>query len=175
MNDIYNKKTNSCKLPLPENVDNYISLCSNYYYVDKTLLIKEIIDDHCLLTVFNRPNGFGKTLNLDMLKVFFEKTNNDTSIYFKDKKIWSCGQEYREQQGKYPVIYVSFKDAKGNFFEEVAKKILAEFQREFKRHSELLNSKSLSIYEKEDYLRYLSSQQNPLMGDWALKDLSHLL
>jgi hypothetical protein len=125
--------------------------------------------------VFNRPNGFGKTLNLDMLKVFFEKTNNDTSIYFKDKKIWFCGQEYREQQGKYPVIYVSFKDAKGNSFEEVAKKILAEFQREFKRHSELLNSKSLSIYEKEDYLRYLSSQQNPLMGDWALKDLSHLL
>ena len=62
---------------------------------------------------------------MDMLKVFFEKTNEDTSVYFKDKKIWACGKEYQEHQGKYPVIFISFKDTKYDNWKEAYDSITA--------------------------------------------------
>ena len=70
----------------------------NYYYVDKTLLIKDFLDQKPLVSLFTRPRRFGKTLNMDMLRVFFEISDEDTSIYFKEKAIWKCGQEYTRQQ-----------------------------------------------------------------------------
>ena len=85
---------------------------SEYYYVDKTLLIKEFLDKKPLVTLFTRPRRFGKTLNMDMLRVFFEKSQQNSSQYFKDKAIWKCGDKYREHQGKYPLIFLSFKDVK---------------------------------------------------------------
>ena len=74
-----------------------------YYYVDKTLLIKEFLDRKTFVSLFTRPRRFGKTLNMDMLRVFFEISDEDTSRYFVDKAIWKCGAEYRKHQGKYPV------------------------------------------------------------------------
>ena len=76
---------NCKKLPLPVGISSYIHICSKCYCVDKTLLIKEILDQESLVTLFTRPRRFGKTLNMDMLKVFFEKTNEDTSIYLDRK------------------------------------------------------------------------------------------
>lgn len=66
--------------------------------MDKTLLIKEFLDRKPLVSLFTRPRRFGKTLNMDMLRVFFEISDEDTSIYFKEKAIWKCGQEYARQQ-----------------------------------------------------------------------------
>lgn len=66
--------------------------------MDKTLLIKEFLDRKPLVSLFTRPRRFGKTLNMDMLRVFFEISDEDTSIYFKEKAIWKCGQEYTRQQ-----------------------------------------------------------------------------
>lgn len=80
--------------------------------MDKTLLIRDFIDERPQVSLFTRPRRFGKTLNMDMLRVFFERSEEDTSVYFKDKKIWACGKEYQDYQGKYPVIYVTFKDVK---------------------------------------------------------------
>jgi len=79
------------------------------YYVDKTLLIRDIIDNHSKVYLFTRPRRFGKTLTMDMVRTFFEKTDTDTSIYFKDKYIWRAGAAYKEKQGQYPVIFLTFK------------------------------------------------------------------
>ena len=83
-----------------------------YYYVDKTLVIRGFLDNRPMVSLFTRPRRFGKTLNMDMLRVFFEKTEEDTSKYFRDKMIWQCGESYTSYQGKYPVIFLSFKDVK---------------------------------------------------------------
>ena len=98
------------KLPLPVGVSDYILASSEYYYIDKTMMIKDFIDEKPVVSLFTRPRRFGKTLNMDMLRTFFEKTDEDTSIYFKDKNIWKCGEKYRLYQGKYPVIFITFKD-----------------------------------------------------------------
>ena len=97
---------------LPVGLSDYKRACNSYYYVDKTLFIRDFLDTAPLVSLITRPRRFGKTLNMDMLRVFFEKTNEDTSVYFKDKKIWKCGEKYTKHQGQYPVIYLTFKDVK---------------------------------------------------------------
>ena len=74
------------KLPLPIGITDYAKIVSQCYYVDKTLLIKDILDEAAAISLFTRPRRFGKTLNINMLRTFFEKTEEDTSKYFKDKK-----------------------------------------------------------------------------------------
>jgi len=101
-------------LPCAIGNTSYVELVSECYYVDKTLLIRDLIDDHNSVTLFTRPRRFGKTLNMNMLKTYFEKTENDTSIYFQEKKIWKCGEKYKAQQGSFPVIMLTFKDIKYN-------------------------------------------------------------
>ena len=131
-------------------IENYkVFIDKNYYYVDKTLLIKELVDKGGMVNLFTRPRRFGKTLNMDMLRTFFEKTNEDTSVYFKDKKIWACGKRYREYQGKYPVIFVTFKDVKKDTWEETYECIVQLISIEYKRHSELVNS--TKIQDKDYY------------------------
>lgn len=128
------------KLPLPIGITDYAKIVSQCYYVDKTLLIKDILDEAAAISLFTRPRRFGKTLNMNMLRTFFEKTEEDTSKYFKDKKIWQQGEEYTSHQGKYPVIFLSFKDAKQNTWEEMYAEICETIRDEFFRHLELTDS-----------------------------------
>ena len=74
--------------PLPIGISDYKVATTEYYYVDKTLLIRDFLDSRPMVSLFTRPRRFGKTLNMDMLRVFFEKTEEDTSVYFRDKLIW---------------------------------------------------------------------------------------
>lgn len=138
--------------PLPVGVSDYREACSDYYYVDKSLLIKDFLDERPKVSLFTRPRRFGKTLNMDMLRVFFEKSDTDTSEYFRDKKIWLCGEKYCKHQGKYPVIYLSFKDVKCSSWQETYQTIQKLIAMEFWRHSELADSSMLSTYEKEQFL-----------------------
>ena len=142
------KTTIGKKLPLPIGISDYRKASSEYYYVDKTLLIRDFIDERPQVSLFTRPRRFGKTLNMDMLRVFFEKTDKDTSSYFRDKKIWACGKEYQEYQGKYPVIYVTFKDVKCETWESTYDFIFKILRNEVERHSNLLDSNRISVYEK---------------------------
>ena len=82
---------------LPIGISDYVRAQADYYYVDKTLLIKEFLDKKPLVSLFTRPRRFGKTLNMDMLRVFFEISQENTSKYFVDKAIWRCGMEYPYQ------------------------------------------------------------------------------
>lgn len=144
------------RLPLPIGVSDYRIASTEYYYVDKTLLIRDFLDERAQVSLFTRPRRFGKTLNMDMLRTFFEKTEEDTSVYFKSRKIWWCGQRYRDYQGKYPVVFVSFKDTKKENWEETYRHIYKLIISEFKRHPELACSDKIA--EKEYYNRVTGGQ-----------------
>ncbi len=165
----------SAKLPMPIGISDYRLASSEYYYVDKTMMIKDFIDEKPMVSLFTRPRRFGKTLNMDMLRTFFEKTKEDTSVYFKNKKIWSCGKKYRDYQGKYPVIFVSFKDVKCDTWEETYQLISQIIRNEFERHSELLNSQKLSTYEKEYMERILRNQAEKNDVILSFQQLSKML
>ena len=125
----------------------------NLYYVDKTLLIKNLLEESAQVMLFTRPRRFGKTLNMTMLRTFFEKPldGKDTSHYFRDFKIWQAGEQFRKEQGKRPVIYITFKDVKflsyHNTFFEIKRLIASEFH----RHVELEQSGSLDQTYKDFY------------------------
>ena len=165
----------SPKKPLPIGVSDFKSATTNYYYVDKTLLIRDFLNAIPMVSLFTRPRRFGKTLNMDMLRVFFEKTPEDTSIYFKDKYIWQCGDYYTKHQGQYPVIFLSFKDVKCSSWQETFQKISKLISLEFMRHDELESSFVLSSYEKEQYHRFASENINEVDCQMGLQLLSLLL
>ena len=156
----------SPKKPLPIGVSDFKSATTNYYYVDKTLLIRDFLNAIPMVSLFTRPRRFGKTLNMDMLRVFFEKTSDNTSIYFKDKYIWQCGDYYTKHQGQYPVIFLSFKDVKCLSWQETFQKISKLISLEFMRHDE---------YEKEQYHRFASENINEVDCQMGLQLLSLLL
>lgn len=165
----------SPKKPLPIGVSDFKSATTNYYYVDKTLMIRDFLNAMPMVSLFTRPRRFGKTLNMDMLRVFFEKTPEDTSTYFKDKYIWQCGDYYTKHQGQYPVIFLSFKDIKCSSWQETFQKISKLISLEFMRHDELESSSVLSSYEKEQYHRFASEDISEVDCQMGLQLLSLLL
>lgn len=170
----YIKRTKERK-PLPIGISDYVRAQSEYYYVDKTLLIKEFLDQKPLVSLFTRPRRFGKTLNMEMLRVFFEISEEDTSKYFKDKAIWKCGEEYRSHQGKYPVVFLTFKDVKFDSWEATIDKIRSLLQAEFGRHQELLGSERIATFEKEYFIKILEGSATEVDLTSALDNLSRML
>ena len=163
------------KLPVPNGITDYRKISSEYYYVDKTLLIRDFIDERPLVSLFTRPTGFGKSLNMDMLRVFFEKSEEDTSVYFQDKKIWKCGKEYQQYQGKYPVIYISFKNVGAETWEgtyDMFDKILRD---ELERHKKLLQSEKVISYQKAYMEKMLNGEACVVDVSCAFLNLSHML
>jgi len=160
---------------LPIGISDYVRAQSEYYYVDKTLLIKDFLDRKPLVSLFTRPRRFGKTLNMDMFRVFFEKSVEDTSVYFTDKLIWKCGQEYKKQQGKYPVIYLTFKDVKYETWTAMLDKLSGLLQVEFGRHKELLESDRIADYEKDFFRKVLYGNASEVELSSSLENLSRML
>lgn len=160
---------------LPIGVSDFKLATTGYYYVDKTLMIRDFLDKKPMVSLFTRPRRFGKTLNMDMLRVFFEKTNEDTSVYFKDKQIWQCGDYYTKHQGQYPVIFLTFKDVKSMTWEETFQKIRRLISLEFIRHNELETSSVLTAYEKEQYHLLAGDSGDEVDCQMGLQLLSLLL
>ena len=168
-------KIEMTKLELPIGVDDFKEIVEKeYYYVDKTLFIKELLDLKGKINVFMRPRRFGKSLNLSMLKYFFEKTEEDNSKLFEDLKIWEAGEEYRKNQGKYPVIHVSFKSTKTKSWDEMKKAFKNVIRNEFLRHEYLVSSELLNNFEKNDFKSVLLSDDNLNIDDYkmSIKNLS---
>lgn len=163
------------KRPLPIGISDYVRAQSEYYYVDKTLLIRDFLDRKALVSLFTRPSRFGKTLNMDMLRVFFEISEEDTSRYFADKAIWKCGTQYREHQGKYPVIFLTFKDVKFDSWDATFAKISELLQEEFGRHSELAESDKLENYEHAYFQKVIDCQASEVELAASLQKLSKML
>ncbi|MCD8286197.1 MAG: ATP-binding protein [Clostridia bacterium] len=147
----------------------------NHYYVDKTLFIRDILEDGADVTLITRPRRFGKTLNMDMVRTFFEITGKDTSKYFTDKKIWACGDEIRAKQGAYPVIFLTFADVKCDTWEVSYDKITELIRDEYDRHRELRNSDKVSEVDLYDYNQICSKTASRAVYEESLKKLSMML
>ena len=146
--------------PLPIGIDNFEMLITrDYYFVDKTLLIKDLLDNRASVNLFTRPRRFGKTLNMSMIQYYFEDERNefsgekkDNSYLFKGLNILDESEEYTSYMGQYPVINLSLKCGKQPTFEMAFEELSKCIAREYKRHRFILESEYLKD-EKERYLK----------------------
>ncbi len=158
------------KKPLPIGVEFFNKIRSNdYYYVDKTLFIKELIAKKGEVYLFTRPRRFGKTLTLDMLRCFFEE-GSDPSL-FEGLKIMEAGEKYTSMMGKYPVIFLTLKSAKAGDEKSAFEALRNEIAGEFDRHALVLESEALSEQNKKDFLRFRDRKPEPDEYKGSLKFL----
>jgi hypothetical protein len=171
-----NFKNRKLERPLAIGQDIFSNM-SGAYYVDKTLLAKDMLDNRAGTILFTRPRRFGKTLNMTMLQTFFEIPidGKDTSHYFKDLAIWQQGEKYRAEQGKYPVVMISFKGVKEKSFEENIKDIKAIISEEYLRHDYLRHSKKILAADKTFFSRVADGKSDESDLRRSLSMLSKLL
>jgi hypothetical protein len=122
----------------------------NCIFVDKTLLIRDIADDTNKILLFPRPRRFGKTSNLSMLRYFFEKRpdGKNKQALFHHLNIWAAGEHYQQEQGNYPVIFLSLKEVKSLNYESALAQLANIFASLYAYHAYLLNSSLLSEEDK---------------------------
>jgi len=169
---------------LPIGVSDFKDMATgNYYYVDKTLFIKEIIDSGDKILLIPRPRRFGKTLNISMLKYFYDccpeslstgkkAPGNTDKDLFASLAICGAGQEYLDKMGKHPVIFLTFKDTKEMDWESCLDNIKKLIQKEFARHYYLLESQKLLPHERDYFQKIIDLTGNK--SDYA-SSLENLL
>jgi len=157
--------------PLPIGISDFAEMIQKeFYYVDKTLMIRDLLDNQAKVTLFTRPRRFGKTLNISMLKYYFEDDRDwhgdkrDWSYLFEGLKIMDAGEDYLAYMGQYPVIYLTFKDAKRDTFEESYQQIAGVIAYEYGRHAFLLECPELS--EMRDKYEAIKREKAP-KADYA--------
>lgn len=168
--------------PIAIGIENYKEMVNKpYYYIDKTLLIKEILDRGGSVNLFTRPRRFGKTLALSMLKTFFEQDTDiqgnvtDNSRYFDGMKISKAGENYNQYMGQYPVISLSLKSAKQPDFDMAYRMLVDQISSEFKRHRYILSKDVLLEDEREQYEGIMLRKAGRAEYATALKFLSDCL
>ncbi len=160
------------KRKLPLGVSDFRKMIEkNRYYADKTLFIKEVLDSSEEILLIPRPRRFGKTLNLSMLRYFFEKRENSLRGLFENLEIWKTGAETMAHQGKYPVVFLTFKDIKGRDWRNSFEKIKHLMKEEYKRHRSLLHGPTLSEDEREAYNRVIDLKADQPSLENSLKYL----
>ena len=137
------------KKAVPVGVENFEEIIKeNYYYVDKTILIEEMLKNKVPVTLLTRPRRFGKTLNMSMFKYFFDvKNKEENRKLFENLKIFDS--KYMSEQGKYPVIFISLKDLKADTWEMCLleiKKVISKIYREFQYITENMDEDEKEIY-----------------------------
>ena len=168
---------------LPVGVENFEDLIkSEYYYVDKTMFIKEMLDLKGKVNLFTRPRRFGKTLNLSMLRYFFEDTgdklkNDQNKELFRGMKITEAGEKYTEQMGMYPVINLTLKSAKQEDFENAYYTMQVEIASEFDRHRSVIETgrEKLTQKEYEQYIRIADEEADEKQVRGSLKLFSRCM
>lgn len=163
-------------------VENYKRMVEkSYYYVDKTLLIRELLDTGAMVNLFTRPRRFGKTLALSMLKTFFEAEISrdgemtDNRPYFEGMKIMEAGERYTRHLGRYPVIALSLKAARQPNFEMALDCLIMEISKEFERHDYVLQGDCLREYDKTLFYDIMSRQAELSSYATSLRFLSECL
>lgn len=139
------------KKSLPIGIDDFKTIVEeDYYYADKTEMIEKLLDDGAGVTLFTRPRRFGKTLNMSMLNYFFNLKNREENRKLFEN-LYISKSKYMNQQGEYPVIYLSFKDIKALNWEKcyfMTKRLITYLYNEFEFLREKLNKKDLSDFDK---------------------------
>ena len=158
--------------PLPIGIDNFEKMIhGNYYFVDKTLFIKELLDMKGEVNLFTRPRRFGKTLNLSMLRYFFDRENPDAGRIFTGTKIMDAGEKYLRHQGKYPVISITLKSMKQATYEDAFYCLKEEIASEYRRHDRIMPDLPYEA-DQEKFLRIIERKAQPEEYLGALKFLS---
>ena len=161
--------------PLPIGVEDFKRLVDNgYYFVDKTLMIKELLENKETVNLFTRPRRFGKTLNMSMLQRFFEATEKNNAYLFDDLKI-SAYPEYMAYQGRYPVISISLKSMKRASYQEAYFEYVKLLSDEFERHEIILQSDAVSEEDKLEFQKIKRRIAEPKEYNSAVKLLSKCL
>ena len=162
--------------PIPIGVENFKRLIDDgYYYIDKTLMIKDVIESKGMVKLFTRPRRFGKTLNMSMIQHYFEKTDEDNSYLFEGLNISKAGEKYKSYMGQYPVITLSLKSMKQKSFEDaffLYKKMISD---EFDRHSYVLDSDKISDEDKEEFRLIRGRKAEDKLYNASLKFLCQCL
>jgi len=148
---------------------------NNNYFVDKSLFIKDIIKSERAVLLLPRPRRFGKTLNLSMLRYFFDIQQPENKNLFTHLKIWQQEKSIIDKQGKYPAIYLSFKDAKQSTWEETLGHIKIELSKLYRENQYLLNSNVLSEIEKEEFTKIANRTATNVEFEVSIKQLSEFL
>ena len=162
--------------PLPIGVEDFKRLVDNeYYFVDKTLMIKELLENKETVNLFTRPRRFGKTLNMSMLQRFFEATEKSNAYLFDGLKI-AAYPEYMAYQGQYPVISISLKSMKQKNFTLAFETYKYLIKSEYSRHKDFIFSKNvLDEEEKARYLSFIQVDATETMYNQAIGFLSNCL
>ena len=144
---------------------------NDYYYIDKTMYIKDIIDNGCVAILVTRPSGFGKSLNLSMLKYYFDIREKESKKLFENLKIMDQEEKYIKKMNSYPLIYLSFENVIGNTYDEIIMEMKNEISKLYKQHKFLLESNTLRDFEKEEANRVLENNEDISTLLNSVKDL----
>lgn len=168
--------------PLPIGIDNFEKLVTRgYYFIDKTLFIRELLDRKGDVNLFTRPRRFGKTLNISMLQYFFEDARNDEGVkqdntcLFEGLDIMKEDERYLSHMGQYPVINLSLKSGKQPNFFLALKAITEDIASEFRRHFYVCKGERLNSYEKEKFMAFMTEKMNREEYNKSLQFLSQVL
>ncbi len=160
---------------LPIGIDNFEELIRDgYYFVDKSLLIKELLDTKAKVTLIPRPRRFGKTINMSMVRYFFEKSESDKRHLFNGLNI-EQHESCMAHQGQYPVIYLTFKDIKKNNWQNCYHSLIQAIGEEFRRHNYLLQGSLLEDDQKENFEHVIKGTAGIIHYHSALQSLSAFL
>lgn len=170
---------------LPLGVSSYAkAVMDGYFVVDKTLLIRDVIDNGAEVILFTRPRRFGKTLNMDMLRRFFEipvppegddVVICDAATLFRDTDIASCGEAYLRHRGDYPVVFLTFKDVKFPTWQEARNELARLVADEYARLAPLVRRERLTAFESEQFDRLCAGTSSDVELAGSLKLLTRLL
>jgi len=148
---------------------------NNNYFVDKSLFIQEIIDSQSQIILLPRPRRFGKTLNLSMVKYYFDSNQKLENNLFLNLNIWKENDEIKEKYAKYPVIFLSFKDAKQNNWVGTYKKIVSQIVKVYSSHDYLLQGELLKNHEKNTFNDILNEKADEVKYENSLALLTEYL
>jgi len=162
--------------PIPLGIEDFERMITgNYYYVDKTLMIKDLLDKSGYVNLFTRPRRFGKTLNISMLQHFFDNLLSDKASIFDGLHITSVDEKYLAHQNKYPVIKIGLKDVEASDIDEALEMLAMEVSYEFDRHRYLLDSDQVDEEQKTIYRKLLAQRASNSELRSSLKFLSDCL
>ena len=161
--------------PLPIGVEDFKRLVDNgYYFVDKTLMIKELLENKETVNLFTRPRRFGKTLNMSMLQRFFEATEKSNAYLFDGLKI-AAYPEYMAYQGQYPVISISLKSMKQASYTDAFYMYKNLIAKEYEKHKIILESNQILESEKEIFRNIMEQRADQNVYLNSIRTLSDIL
>ena len=147
----------------------------NNYFIDKTMYIKDIIDNQSGVVLITRPRRFGKTLNMSMLRYFFDCNVKDSNILFDGLKIMEQGEKYTSKLGAYPCIYLTLKDVNDSNYENMLLDLKTAILEMYREHRYLLDSDKIYDDEKERIKDILYTREDEVALKTSVRELSGYL